>query len=267
VAPQSPESARNPASKRNHELTIARMQTWGQRTDTSFTIARCSGLPVWEGGSRVGSGSACPQGRVQLRCHEKYAGEYWAWHGSRVTGDPGHAGGEWCEIAGIASRDRGGERRRASWDTEGYGATKKMLGDPEIGPLHSAAQPPARAVVPAGPRREARAVRETDRPEREGRGAGGGERPDRVKMGEAFMVQNHPQWRRIVELVRGGRIGELRSAVGTFSYFKLERRTSATCGSTAEGRYRYSALCHQDVAHGVREEPVRVSRPSRGMRD
>src|SRR6266702_906658 len=36
-----------------------------------------------------------------------------------------------------------------------------------------------------------------------------------VKIGEGFMVQNHPQWRRIVELVRGGRIGQLRSAVGT----------------------------------------------------
>src|SRR5215472_8699434 len=43
-----------------------------------------------------------------------------------------------------------------------------------------------------------------------------------VRMGEAFMVQTHPQWLRIVELVRGGRIGKLRSAVGTFSYFKLE---------------------------------------------
>jgi predicted dehydrogenase len=42
-----------------------------------------------------------------------------------------------------------------------------------------------------------------------------------VKIGEAFMVQNHPQWRRIVELVRGGRIGQLRSAVGTFSYFNV----------------------------------------------
>jgi predicted dehydrogenase len=43
-----------------------------------------------------------------------------------------------------------------------------------------------------------------------------------VLMGEAFMVQVHPQWVRITELVRGGRIGKLRSAVGTFSYFKLE---------------------------------------------
>jgi predicted dehydrogenase len=40
--------------------------------------------------------------------------------------------------------------------------------------------------------------------------------------GEAFMIQTHPQWLRVVELVRSGRIGQLRSAVGTFSYFKLD---------------------------------------------
>jgi predicted dehydrogenase len=40
-----------------------------------------------------------------------------------------------------------------------------------------------------------------------------------VKIGEAFMVRNHPQWLRTMELVRGGRIGKLRSAAGYFSYF------------------------------------------------
>src|ERR1700674_3324200 len=43
-----------------------------------------------------------------------------------------------------------------------------------------------------------------------------------VIVGEAFMIQTHPQWLRLVELVRAGRIGKLRSAVGTFSYFKLD---------------------------------------------
>jgi predicted dehydrogenase len=39
-----------------------------------------------------------------------------------------------------------------------------------------------------------------------------------VTIGEAFMVRTHPQWIAALELVRGGRIGELRSMMGYFSY-------------------------------------------------
>lgn len=43
-----------------------------------------------------------------------------------------------------------------------------------------------------------------------------------VKIGEAFMVRTHPQWLRTRELVQSGRIGELRSIVGAFSYFNRD---------------------------------------------
>jgi predicted dehydrogenase len=39
-----------------------------------------------------------------------------------------------------------------------------------------------------------------------------------VKIGEAFMVRAHPQWIKALELVRGGRIGDVRSFMGFFSY-------------------------------------------------
>jgi predicted dehydrogenase len=42
-----------------------------------------------------------------------------------------------------------------------------------------------------------------------------------VKIGEAFMVNCHPQWLRLRELLRQGRIGELRSVFGFFSYFNI----------------------------------------------
>jgi predicted dehydrogenase len=42
------------------------------------------------------------------------------------------------------------------------------------------------------------------------------------KCGEAFMVRTHPQWLRVRELVRSGRIGELRSITASFSYFDRE---------------------------------------------
>jgi predicted dehydrogenase len=43
----------------------------------------------------------------------------------------------------------------------------------------------------------------------------------RVKIGEGFMVRSHPQWLRAQELVRGGRIGKLRSAACLFSYHNV----------------------------------------------
>ncbi len=42
-----------------------------------------------------------------------------------------------------------------------------------------------------------------------------------VKIGEAFMVDCHPQWLRLRQLLGEGRIGELRSIVGFFSYFNI----------------------------------------------
>jgi len=41
----------------------------------------------------------------------------------------------------------------------------------------------------------------------------------KVCIEEAFMVRHHPQWQRVRELVRGGRIGRLRAVQVFFSYF------------------------------------------------
>lgn len=43
-----------------------------------------------------------------------------------------------------------------------------------------------------------------------------------VKIGEAFMVKTHPQWLRTRELIRAGRIGELKAVLGVFSYFNRD---------------------------------------------
>jgi predicted dehydrogenase len=39
-----------------------------------------------------------------------------------------------------------------------------------------------------------------------------------VKIEEAFMVRTHPQWTEVLELIRQGRIGRVRSISGAFSY-------------------------------------------------
>jgi predicted dehydrogenase len=43
-----------------------------------------------------------------------------------------------------------------------------------------------------------------------------------VKIGEAFMIRSSPQWLRLREVLHQGRIGELRSIVGFFSYFNMD---------------------------------------------
>jgi predicted dehydrogenase len=45
-----------------------------------------------------------------------------------------------------------------------------------------------------------------------------------VAIGEAFMVHTHPQWIRVRELIRSGRIGDLRSIFGFFSYFLSDHK-------------------------------------------
>jgi predicted dehydrogenase len=57
-----------------------------------------------------------------------------------------------------------------------------------------------------------------------------------VKIGEAFMVNCHPQWLRLRELLNQRRIGELRSIVGVFSYFNIDPsniRNRPECGGGA----------------------------------
>jgi len=135
--------------------------------------------------------------------------------------------GEHSEIAAIASRDLG--RAQAAARELGipraYGSYEELLADPEIEAIYNPL--PNHMHVPWSIRAaEAGKHVLCEKPigmnvaeaasliavrDRTG-----------VRIGEAFMVQTHPQWRRIVELVRGGRIGKLRSAVGTFSYFKLD---------------------------------------------
>ena len=81
-----------------------------------------------------------------------------------------------------------------------------------------------------------------------------------VKIGEGFMVQDHPQWLRIVELVRAGRIGQLRSAMGTFSYFKLDADNIRNIREYGGGAL-YDIGCYPIKTSRMvfGEEPLRVS--------
>jgi predicted dehydrogenase len=140
---------------------------------------------------------------------------------------PGMQRSRHCRIEAIASRDLG--RAKAAAEALGipkaYGSYAELLADPSIEAVYNplpnhlhvpvsieaaaagkhvlCEKPIALSAVEAGKLIEAR-----DR-------AG-------VLIQEAFMVRCHPQWLRARELVRSGRIGELRVVQGSFSYMNLD---------------------------------------------
>jgi predicted dehydrogenase len=135
--------------------------------------------------------------------------------------------GEFAEITAIASRQ--GERAEQAALSLGipkaYGSYEEMLGDPEIDAVYIPL--PNHLHVPWSIRAaEAGKHVLCEKPigmnVREARELIGARGRTGVVIGEAFMVQVHPQWERAVELVRGGRIGKLRSMVGTFGYFNAK---------------------------------------------
>lgn len=135
--------------------------------------------------------------------------------------------GERTEVTAIASRD-GAKARDAARQLgipKAYGSYEELLADPEIDAVYNPL--PNHLHVPWSIRAaEAGKHVLCEKPV----GLNAKEVPgliaarDRagVVIGEAFMVRNHPQWRRAVELVRGGRIGKLRAAYGSFGYFRPE---------------------------------------------
>jgi predicted dehydrogenase len=135
--------------------------------------------------------------------------------------------GEWSEVVGIASRDRARaeEAARRLGIPKAYGSYEDLLADPDIEAVYNPL--PNHLHVPLSIRAaEAGKHVLCEKPI----GMNASEvleliaARDRtgVVIGEAFMVQGHPQWVRTVELVRGGRIGRLRFAVGAFSIHQAD---------------------------------------------
>lgn len=135
--------------------------------------------------------------------------------------------GGWSEVVGLASRDAGVAARaaRALGIAKSYGSYEELLADPDIEAVYNPL--PNHLHVPwtlkaaeagkhvlcekpiAMSAAEARLLLEAR--ERTG-----------VKIQEAFMVRTHPQWLAARELVRSGRVGELRSVEAFFSYYNRD---------------------------------------------
>jgi predicted dehydrogenase len=135
--------------------------------------------------------------------------------------------GEWCHVSAIASRDlkRAQEVAKQLGIDKAFGSYEELLADPEIeavyNPLpnhlhvpwsikaaeagkHVLCEKPISLTVPE-------AISLLQARDRTG-----------VKIQEAFMVRTHPQWCKVVDLVRSGKIGPVRSVMGYFSYFNQD---------------------------------------------
>lgn len=135
--------------------------------------------------------------------------------------------GTWSEVAAIASRDLQKAKEAACnlGIAKAYGSYEELLADREIeavyNPLPNHLHVPwTKRAAEAGKHvlcekplalnaEEARTLLALR--ERTGR-----------KIGEAFMVKTYPQWLRTREMVREGRIGELRGIQTVFSYFNRD---------------------------------------------
>jgi len=136
---------------------------------------------------------------------------------------PGMQHGEWCEVTALASRDLEKAQRFAKelGIPRAYGSYDELLSDPDIEAVYNPL--PNHLHVPWSIKAaEAGKHVLCEKPIglsvseaillREARDRTG------VKIEEAFMVRTHPQWLKVIELINSGRIGEVRSVMGYFSY-------------------------------------------------
>jgi predicted dehydrogenase len=142
---------------------------------------------------------------------------------------PAMQAGEWSTILGIASRDlnKAEDAARQLRIEKSYASYEDLLEDPEIEAVYiplpnhlhvewaSKAAEAGKHVLCEKPISltvdEARQLL----PVRESTG---------VKIQEAFMVRTHPQWVSVLNLIDNGRIGDVRSVMGYFSYNNQDPR-------------------------------------------
>jgi predicted dehydrogenase len=140
---------------------------------------------------------------------------------------PAMQAGERCEIAAIASRDlrKAEEAARSLGIPRAFGSYEALLADRQIEAIYNPL--PTHLHVPWSIRaaeagkhvlcekplsmNAAEARQLIDARDRAG-----------VKIGEGFMVRTHPRWLRVRELVRAGRVGNLRVISASMAYFNRD---------------------------------------------
>jgi predicted dehydrogenase len=153
---------------------------------------------------------------------------------------PGMQKGEWTEIVAIASRDlrKAEEAAQKLGIPKAYGSYEELLADPQIEAIYNPL--PNHMHVPwsikaaiAG--KHVLCEKPLSINVAEAKELLAVQQKTGVKIGEAFMVRTNPQWLRTCELIRSGRIGELRSITGFFSYFNRDPKNIRNVPETGGG--------------------------------
>jgi predicted dehydrogenase len=177
---------------------------------------------------------------------------------------PGMQKGEHTTVAAIASRDlkKAQEAAAALGIPKAYGSYEELLADPEIDAIYNPlpnqyhvpwttkAAEAGKHVLCEKPISLTVAEAKTLLDVRARTG---------VKICEAFMIRSYHQWQRVRELLREGRIGELRVVTGVFSYFNANPaniRNQVECGGG--GVYDIGCYLIQAARYAFGREPMRV---------
>ena len=136
---------------------------------------------------------------------------------------PGAHSSPKVELVGVASRDRGrAEAYARTWEIpRAYGSYEELLADPGVDAVYISLPNTLHCewsirAVEAG--KHVLCEKPLSRhPEQVEQAFDAADRADRL-LSEAFMYRHNPQTKRLVELVAGGAVGELRLIRSTFSY-------------------------------------------------
>jgi predicted dehydrogenase len=178
---------------------------------------------------------------------------------------PAMQNSDWTEVTAIASRDlhKAQESARLLGIPKAYGSYEELLADPEIeviyNPLPNQLHVPW-SIKAAEAGKHVLCEKPISMTVAEARSLLAVQARTGVKIGEAFMVRTHPQWLRTRELIASGRIGQLRSVLGFFSYFNTDPRNIRNIAAYGGGGLMDIGCYPINTSRFVfGEEPLRVS--------
>ena len=177
---------------------------------------------------------------------------------------PGMQKGELCDIAAIASRDlrKAEEIAQQLGIRKSYGSYEELLADPQIDAIYNPLPNQMHvhwSIKAAEAGKHVLCEKPVSLTVAEAATLLDAQRRTGVKIGEAFMVRTHPQWLRALEIVVSGRIGELRSIQGFFSYFNTDPQNIRNMPEAGGGALMDIGCYPINISRFLfGEEPVRV---------